>query len=105
MNWTLEKQGKKLMEILSKRSKDGTWTRSGPKKLMVTEESATRTGLPDTLHQHIPLNADHSDLVKFESPSHGGYEIVMQNIKNMRQRHQRQFQNGLFQVCKEISQP
>lgn len=81
MNWKLEKEGERLIEILSKRSKDGTWTRSGPKKLMVTEESATRTGLPDTFHQHIPLNADHSDLVKFESPSHGGYEIVMQKIK------------------------
>ena len=70
-----------LIEVLSKRSKDGTWTKSGPKKLMVTEESATRTGLPDTFHQHIPLHADHSGLVRFESPSDGGYEIVMQKIK------------------------
>ena len=48
---------------------------------MVTEESATRTGLPDTFDQHIPLNADHSGLVKFEGPSQDGYEIVMQKIK------------------------
>jgi hypothetical protein len=32
-------------------------------------------------HQHIPLNADHSGLVKFESRSHGPYEIVVQKIK------------------------
>jgi hypothetical protein len=57
-----------LIEVLSKR-------------LMVTEESATRTGLPDTFHQHIPLHADHSGLVRFESRSDGGYEIVMQKIK------------------------
>jgi len=32
-------------------------------------------------HQHIPLDADHSGLVKFESRTHGSYEIIMQNIK------------------------
>jgi hypothetical protein len=71
----------KLIEVLSKQNKDGTLTRSGPKSLLVTEESATRTGLPDIFHQHIPLNEDHSGLVKFESPSHGSYEIVMQKIR------------------------
>jgi hypothetical protein len=64
-----------------KQSSNGTWTRSGPRQLMVTEESATRTGLPDTFDQHIPLNADHSGLVKFEGSSHDGYEVVMQKIK------------------------
>jgi hypothetical protein len=69
------------MEVLSQQKTDGTLTRSGPKQLLVTEESATRTGLPDLFHQHIPLDTDHSGLVKFESRSHGSYEIVMQKIK------------------------
>jgi hypothetical protein len=69
------------MEVLSKQNNDGTLTKSGPKQLLVTEESATRTGLPDMFHQHIPIDADHSGLVKFESRSHGSYEIVMQKIK------------------------
>jgi hypothetical protein len=53
----------------------------GPKVLMVTEESATRTGLSDRFDRKIPLNRDHSGLVKFENRYDGDYEMVMQKIK------------------------
>jgi hypothetical protein len=48
---------------------------------MVTEESATKTGLSDRFDKKIPLNRDHSGLVKFESRNDGDYEVVMQKIK------------------------
>jgi hypothetical protein len=48
---------------------------------MVTEESATRTGLSDRFDHKIPLNRDHSGPVKFENRHDGDYEVVMQKIK------------------------
>ena len=39
--------------------------KTGPPALLVTEDSAARIGLGDNFHQHLPLNVDHSGLVKF----------------------------------------
>ena len=38
----------------------------GPSTLLVTQESAAQIGLKDNFHQHLPLDTDHSGLVKFD---------------------------------------
>ncbi|KAI1330215.1 hypothetical protein F5Y16DRAFT_31561 [Xylariaceae sp. FL0255] len=63
---------------------DGTLRRSGPHVLLVTKKSATSTGLtavPDD--DIIPLDADHSGLVKFESRRDDAYVVVKERIKNL----------------------
>jgi hypothetical protein len=49
---------------------------------MVTEESATSTGIVATADEdNIPMNADHSGLVKFSSRNHGGYLVVQERLR------------------------
>ncbi|KAK8132019.1 hypothetical protein PG999_000192 [Apiospora kogelbergensis] len=63
---------------------DGTLRKSGPAVLMVTKKSATSTGLtavPD--EDIIPLDADHSGLVKFESRRDDAYVVVKERIKSL----------------------
>lgn len=51
---------------------------------MVTRESATSTGLTATADEdNIPLNKDHSGLVKFESSSDEDYMIVKDKIGSL----------------------
>ncbi|MCJ1310783.1 hypothetical protein MMC25_004450 [Agyrium rufum] len=49
------------------KSSDGTLTKAGPPSVMVTQESACRIGLEYNFYQQLPLNKDHSGLVKFSS--------------------------------------
>ncbi|KAI9737021.1 MAG: hypothetical protein M1834_000610 [Cirrosporium novae-zelandiae] len=62
---------------------NGSWTRTGPDMLMVTTESARRTGLPMEFEGHIPLHKNHSGLVKFESKHDSNYKIVRANIQEV----------------------
>lgn len=51
---------------------------------MVTEKSATSTGLTATADkENIPLNTDHSGLVKYESRSQEEYSIVKERLKTL----------------------
>ena len=49
----------------SQKRRNGSLDKTGPPILLVTEDSAARIGLEDNFHQHLPLNVDHSGLVKF----------------------------------------
>ncbi|TDZ49766.1 hypothetical protein CTRI78_v007869 [Colletotrichum trifolii] len=63
---------------------DGTLRTSGPPVLMVTRKSATSTGLtvvPD--EDIVPLDADHSGLVKFESRRDDAYVVVKERINSL----------------------
>ncbi|KAL5049509.1 hypothetical protein BDW71DRAFT_204766 [Aspergillus fruticulosus] len=61
---------------------DGTLAKNGPKMFMVTEKSVTSLGLTATYKEdNIPLNTDHSGLVKFESRSQEEYSIVKERLK------------------------
>ncbi|KAL8766256.1 MAG: hypothetical protein Q9194_006318 [Teloschistes cf. exilis] len=63
--------------------RDGTLTKTGSKIFMVTKESATSISLTIPADQiNIPLNTNHSDLVKYEKRSQQEYSIVMEKIKN-----------------------
>ncbi|KAL9022869.1 MAG: hypothetical protein Q9196_007498, partial [Gyalolechia fulgens] len=51
---------------------------------MVTEKSATSTGLTATAEEHnIALNTDHSGLVKYRSRNQEEYIIVQANLNTL----------------------
>lgn len=61
---------------------DGTLQKSGPLALLVTKKSATTTGVTTVLDEdNIPLNTDHSGLVKFQSRAHDDYCTVRERIR------------------------
>ncbi|CAG9939384.1 unnamed protein product [Clonostachys rosea f. rosea IK726] len=63
---------------------DGKWRRSGPVALLVTEKSATNTGLVAVADEdNIPLNRDHSGLVKYSSRSQGDYTVVRERLRRL----------------------
>ena len=63
---------------------DGTLLKTGPKCLMVTEKSATSTGLVAVADEdNIPFNTDHTGLVKYDSQEHGLYPIVKERLKSL----------------------
>ncbi|KAK1982091.1 ankyrin repeat-containing protein, partial [Colletotrichum cereale] len=64
--------------------KDGKWRKTGRPSLLVTGDSATSTGLVAAADEdNIPLNTDHSGLVKFDSKSQGDYPIIRERIKKL----------------------
>jgi hypothetical protein len=50
---------------------------------MVTRESACRIGFEDNYHQELPLDVDHSDLVKFSSQADNAYARVLVRMKEL----------------------
>jgi hypothetical protein len=44
---------------------DGRWERKGPMVRMVTSDSATWALPTEAIHMQIPIDADHSTMVKF----------------------------------------
>ncbi|POR38318.1 Uncharacterized protein TPAR_01489 [Tolypocladium paradoxum] len=66
------------------REQDGKWGKTGPPSLLVTDKSATSTGLVAVADEdNIALNKDHSDLVKYDSQSQGEYTVVRERIKRL----------------------
>nr|XP_036586253.1 ankyrin repeat-containing protein [Colletotrichum truncatum]KAF6796660.1 ankyrin repeat-containing protein [Colletotrichum truncatum] len=63
------------------RDNQGNWQKNGEPSLLVTEKSSTATDLVAVADQDsIPLNTDHSGLVKYSSKSQGEYTIVRMRI-------------------------
>ncbi|RYP53591.1 hypothetical protein DL768_001455 [Monosporascus sp. mg162] len=61
---------------------DGQLSKTGPKVLMVTEKSATSTGLTAVLDEdNIGFDTDHSGLVKYDSRNQGMYPIVRERLE------------------------
>jgi hypothetical protein len=50
--------------------------------MMVTKESATRIGLDDKFHDQLPIDTDHSGLVKFSSRFQH-YAVVWPRIERL----------------------
>jgi hypothetical protein len=50
---------------------------------MVTRESATRIGVLDKFHNQLPMDTDHSGLVKFESKLDDRYLMVASRLKGL----------------------
>ena len=74
----------KLLTLIIQLKPDGTLTKTGPNMYMVTEKSATSTGLTATSDENnIPFNTDHSGLVKYKSSSQLEYSIVKAKLKKL----------------------
>ncbi|EEY18517.1 ankyrin repeat domain-containing protein [Verticillium alfalfae VaMs.102] len=66
------------------RGEDGVLRKDGPKRLLVTRESATSTGLVGTADQdNVEIPADHSGLVKFRSQDRGSYRFVLKRLSKL----------------------
>ena len=55
---------------------DGRWEREGPIVRMVTSESATWALPTEAIHMQIPIDADHSNMVKY-SDNHDPHYITV----------------------------
>lgn len=63
--------------------RDGQLSRTGPKILLVTKQSATETGVGGILNRDVVLlKGDHSSIIKFESEKDDGYQIVVNRLKD-----------------------
>ncbi|KAK3371804.1 hypothetical protein B0T24DRAFT_579256 [Lasiosphaeria ovina] len=61
-----------------------TLTKTGPETLMVTQKSATSTGLTAVADEdNIPLSADHMGLVKYEGRTNNEYRTVIGRLKTV----------------------
>ncbi|KAK2055217.1 hypothetical protein LY76DRAFT_520869, partial [Colletotrichum caudatum] len=72
----------RMLSPTVQRDAEGKWAKTGPASLLVTQKSATATGLVAVAEEdNIALNADHSGIVKYSSKSHGDYPTVGRRIK------------------------
>ncbi|WYZ38338.1 hypothetical protein EsH8_III_000252 [Colletotrichum jinshuiense] len=71
----------RVLSSTLERDEEGKWRKTGSPSLLVTEKSATATGLVAVADEdNIPINKDHSGLVKYCSRSQGDYTIVRRRI-------------------------
>ena len=61
----------------------GVWRRTGRPVRMVTKESATWFMPKEEVHNQIPINADHSQLVKFASRADHNYRAVSLKLREL----------------------
>ena len=61
---------------------DKTWARTGPRTLLVTEDSARRIGLSN-YDDHQPLSTDHRGLVRFDHSNDENYQKVIYEMKEL----------------------
>ncbi|CAH0052035.1 unnamed protein product [Clonostachys rhizophaga] len=74
----------RLLSPTLERNKTGGWSKTGRRCLMVTEQSATNIGIVATAGEDkIPINADHSGLVKFSSRNDVGYFVVQERLRQL----------------------
>jgi hypothetical protein len=59
---------------------DGCWERKGPMVRMVTPESATWALPTEAIHMQIPIDADHSTMVKFSDNYDAHYITVRDRL-------------------------
>ncbi len=57
--------------------------KTGPPTLLVTQQSACRIGFADNFHQELPLETDHSGLVKVENPQDENYLLVKHTLDQL----------------------
>ncbi|PCD23153.1 hypothetical protein AU210_014676 [Fusarium oxysporum f. sp. radicis-cucumerinum] len=66
------------------KKQDGKLVKSGSYSLLVTEKSASSIGLVAVAEEDkVPLNTDHSGLVKYESRSQDDYTIVRERLRRL----------------------
>ncbi|KAI9763914.1 MAG: hypothetical protein M1840_009026 [Geoglossum simile] len=59
------------------------WERMGPSVMMVPKASAIHAGKNEQAYNHLPIDADHSNIVKFSDPSDQNYIIVKKKLEKL----------------------
>ncbi|KAL7794022.1 hypothetical protein V8C43DRAFT_314972 [Trichoderma afarasin] len=67
-------------------SKTKSWERTGPEVMMVPESSAIYAGRNEQPYDQLPVEADHSEIVKFSDVSNSDYIIIQSRINKWVQR-------------------
>jgi hypothetical protein len=62
--------------LLLQRDLDGKVAKNGRMVRLVTRESATQAIPGEKFHNQIPIQADHSTMVKYDEDDDGNYTIV-----------------------------
>ncbi|KFZ01163.1 hypothetical protein V500_00867 [Pseudogymnoascus sp. VKM F-4518 (FW-2643)] len=57
------------------------WEKTGDKVMMVPKVSATYASINEKKYDQLPINADHSNIVKFSDSSHDDYVIIQSRIR------------------------
>ncbi|EFQ30905.1 uncharacterized protein GLRG_06049 [Colletotrichum graminicola M1.001] len=71
----------RMLSPTVQRDDEGNWRKTGPASLLVTQKSATATGLVAVADEdNIALNADHSGIVKYSSRGQGDYPTVRRRL-------------------------
>lgn len=83
VNWRSIPENVHLADLMQpfKEHEDQSWTRSGGFLTAVEVDSAVLQ-LPDSMEIKIPLNSDHSNMVKFDSRQDLGYTSALQYLKD-----------------------
>lgn len=72
-----------LAHIMLQRLPNGSLVKNGPRMLLVTEQSACQIGTTDNSHQWLPLDRDHSGLVKFNHQHDEDYYTVRNRLSEL----------------------
>jgi hypothetical protein len=72
--------GHALTLLMLKVREDGNWNRSGEMVRIVTEESATWALPTEANYGRIPIDANHSDMVKFTDRNDRHYMTVLERL-------------------------
>ncbi|KAH7308494.1 ankyrin repeat-containing protein [Stachybotrys elegans] len=92
------------------REQDGKWSKTGAPSLLVTEKSATSTGLVAVADQdNISLDRDHSGLVKYGSKNQGDYTVVAERLRRLTDEAKREVvrrfaEHNLYQPPSDITE-
>ncbi|KAK4061045.1 hypothetical protein Trihar35433_9970 [Trichoderma harzianum] len=62
-------------------SKTKSWERTGPEVMMVPQNSAIHAGPNEKHYDQLPIEADHSEIVKFSDVSNSDYVIIQSRIE------------------------
>jgi hypothetical protein len=76
-------------------AQNGIWKRTGQLLRAVTMESATFAVPNEEFHNQIPLDSDHSNIVKYDHPSDDGFIIVLTKLKECVQKLQNESSSGM----------
>ena len=77
-------QTRSLELVTDQETKKSSWGRTGPYMTAVDSDSAILQ-LPDSMETKIPVHADHSQIVKFDSRNADAYKATVEYLKQFEQ--------------------
>ncbi|CEJ87104.1 hypothetical protein VHEMI04303 [[Torrubiella] hemipterigena] len=82
----------------------GKWTRSGPNVIMVPRASAIHARPNEKDHDHLSINANHSDIVKFSDQSDADYIMIQSRLESLSSRAPEVVRRRLVELDEQLLQ-